>query len=260
MSVAGNMNPIAAVTKQLRANGDTKTSMRVLSETEAEPLVKVQEPSIDDRTLFQQAGVTTSDVARKFAAEAEGQKFLAEYGMKGLMLPNGGANASPHQMQRREHARMLALGATDTELDTVARITATRYISFVDREARMRVDQWIANDPSQFHQRLFNPKLDAAAEKEKIVAEFKTKDFDEQKRLSRVKDKDVGLPVDDLNQMNALRRGYLMIAEVMRDRGLTPSMSLKGERAAQARANNELRVQKSSQGSLASRYGNGMGD
>lgn len=257
MSVAGNTNVIGALARQLKARGDTNSSITIHRQSEPEPLVKVAEPTVDDLTLFQQANVSLSEVARAKGAELEGRAFEGRYLMKGLMLANGGAGASPAQIKSREDARTLAMGAPDDELDNVARRTAERYGGYVNRETRMRVEQMIANDPATYHARLHGPNVDREKAMEKITADFKKLDFLEQKRRSRTKTGDVMLPDVERNEMNALRRGYMMISEIMRDRGLTPSVTLNGDLSAQAQRQSEKPAQRTVAGGFAGRFSGG---
>lgn len=228
--VASNSgNLIGKVAKHLKTSGaDLTSDLRIVSQSEAEPLVKVPEPTVSDIALFQSANVSVADVGRALLAKDEGKMFLAEYGMHGLMLPASGPTASAGQIQSREKAVMLGAAAGDAELDEVGSITARKYAMLVDRETRMRVDQMINNYPDEYKGRLLNPKMDRDEQYVKIVAEFSKLDFGEQKRRSRDGGRDVSLPLEDRNKMNALRRGYGMISEMLRERGLTPTHNLSG--------------------------------
>ncbi|WP_163359800.1 hypothetical protein, partial [Klebsiella aerogenes] len=53
-------------------------------------------------------------------------------------------------------------------------------------------------------------------------------------------EREVGLPIEERNKMGALRRGYQMISDVMRGRGVTPTLNLSGSRNPNAKVAREV--------------------
>ena len=211
-----------------RDRDDLGTGVRVTSVVGVDAAVPVAPLTPAERREAADAGITErnalSGVARSLLAAAEDKPFKRDYVNLGFMLAR-------EDKKPERHAQMIAQmrAASPEEMSEVIIRTAERREALTQRETRMRVEQYLKNDPA-VAARLADLSGGKTTEGNlaAITKEFGHMDFKRQREVSMRDGEVVMNSNDDKNAIAALGRGFAALSAHMQSLGLHVPVNQQG--------------------------------